>query len=69
MKLKEVNKNSCCRRCIYFLADVEGRGVSCAAFLDKIPKKYLDGSAVHRKKEPGQIGDAIYTPEPEVYRR
>jgi len=69
MKFSEINVNSCCRRCIYLIKDFDGRGVSCSAFLDKIPKKFLDGSAVHNKKEPGQVGDAIYTPEPEVFKR
>ena len=65
MKLKEVNKKSCCLQCVYFLPDVEGQ-VGCAAFLDNIPKKYLDGSAIHSRPEPGQIGSAVYTPKPEL---
>lgn len=53
MKLKEVNKKSCCLQCVFFLPDVEGQ-VGCAAFLDNIPKKYLDGSAIHSRRIRGK---------------
>lgn len=65
MKIKKVNKRSCCLRCRYFLQDPPGP-VGCAAFLDNIPKKYLTGSAVHTRPDPGQIGSAVYTPKPEL---
>lgn len=66
MKLKEVNKNSACRRCLYFVPDPDGLGVRCAAYpFGNIPKKFVSGEKVHDKKEPGQTGDAVFSPEVE----
>lgn len=64
MKLKSVNKNSCCRRCIYFVPDPDGLGVRCAAYND-IPGKYLKGWALHNRVDEGQIGEFVYTPKEE----
>lgn len=63
MVLPTVNKKSRCLECVFFLPDIEGQ-VGCAAFLHNIPKKYLEGSAVHTRPDPGQIGDAVFTPKP-----
>lgn len=47
-----------CPVCKYYDA-VE---ISCDAFHEGIPDKYLTGEAIHDKKEPGQKGEFVFTP-------
>lgn len=48
---------SLCMRCKYF----DPSGLSCQAFPDGIPVKYLSGEADHTEIDPDQAGDAVFT--------
>lgn len=69
-KVKGVNADSCCLRCVYFVPDPDGLGLRCAAYpLGHIPNKFISGRKYHNKVEPGQSGNYVFTPEVEYLRK
>lgn len=50
---------SLCPRCKHF----DSSRLSCEAFPEGIPERFLSGVAEHRKPVKGQIGDFIFTTE------
>lgn len=65
-KIKGLNMDSCCARCLWLVPDPDGLGLRCAAYpLGNIPNKFISGKKIHTKVQPGQSGDFVFTPETE----
>ena len=60
--MKRPSKNSDCATCAYHLSEDY-----CTAFINGIPEKILNGSEKHRTPIEGQLTDAVYMFNEELF--